>query len=114
MSIQDSPQFYTYSNGQFHKADVTKYFGGQAKSAADIVSAIKSLGFESMTRGDLDAGEVTFSLWEGPGHQCVARITTDGVAPHIIYLDGLLNWLEFQGHILSPALSVSRHVHGDA
>lgn len=109
-----TPLFFTYSCGQFHKAEVAKYFDGKAKTTADILPTIKSIGYESMTRGDVDAGEVTFSLWEGPGHQCVVQITSFGVAPHIIYLDGLLNWLEFQGHILSPALSVSRHVHGDA
>ncbi len=114
MSTPASPQFYTYTAGQFHKADVTRYFGGKAKSTADIVATIKAEGYESMTRGEIDAGEVTFALWEGPGHQCVVQITSAGVPPHIIYLDGLLNWLEFQGHILSPALSVSRHVHGDA
>jgi hypothetical protein len=67
-----------------------------------------------MTRKEVDAGEVTFALWEGPGHQCVVRITSQGVPPHIIYLDGLLNWLQFQGAILNPAFQIARLVHGDA
>jgi hypothetical protein len=36
------------------------------------------------------------------------------VPPHIIYLDGLLNWLQFQGAILNPAFQIARLVHGDA
>ena len=114
MSSEDASLFFTYTGGQFHPADVSRFFEGKAKTPSDIMAALKSLEYEPMTRGDVDAGEVTFSLWEGPHHQCVVQITSAGVKPHIIYLNGLLNWLEFQGHILSPALSVSRHVHGDA
>lgn len=114
MSSTNDPLFFTYTSGQFHPADVSRHFEGKARTTAEIISTIQSQGYESMTRGDVDAGEVTFSLWEGPGHQCVVQIVSAGVSPHIIYLNGLLNWLEFQGHILSPALSVSRHVHGDA
>ncbi len=109
-----TPLFFTYSGGEFHKADVTRFFGGKVKNTSGIVDAIKAEGYESMTRKEVDAGEVTFALWEGPGHQCVVRITSQGVAPHIIYLDGLLNWLQFQGAILNPAFQIARLVHGDA
>lgn len=106
--------FFTYRGGEFHKADLAKHFGGKVKSNDDIAKSLPGLGYEAMTRDTLEAGEVTFSLWEGPGHQCVVIICSEGVPPHAIYLDGLLNWLQFQGAILSPALHVSNFVHGDA
>lgn len=106
--------FFTYRGGEFHKADVAQHFGGKVTSNDDIAKSLPSLGYETMTRGTVEAGEVTFSLWEGPGHQCVVIIRSEGVAPHAVYLDGLLNWLQFQGAILNPALQISRFVHGDA
>ncbi len=115
MTASNSPAvFFIYKGGEFVAADVTRYFGGKAKRADDIVATILGEGFEPMTRKEVDAGEVTFSLWEGPGHQCVVQMVTAGVAPHIVYLDGLLNWLQFQGAILNPAIQLSRLVHGDA
>ncbi|MFN5746074.1 MAG: hypothetical protein ACK443_08320 [Methylococcaceae bacterium] len=113
-SALGTPLFFTYRNGEFQPADVSRYFGGKAKTTDDIVNTIKNEDYESMTREQVDAGEVSFSLWEGPGHQCVVQITSKGVPPHIIYLDGLLNWLQFQGAILNPALQMARMVHGDA
>ncbi len=109
-----SALFFTYKGGEFQPADVTRYFGGKVRHPDDVVEAILAEGYEPMTRREVDAGEVTFSLWEGPGHQCVVRITSQGVAPHIVYLDGLLNWLQFQGSVLSPAIQLARLVHGDA
>lgn len=106
--------FFTYSGGEFHAADVARYFGGKAKTADDIIDAITALGYEPMTRKEVDAGEVRFSLWEGPAHQCVVRISSTGVPPHFVYLDGLLNWLQFQGAIFAPAIGVANFVHGDA
>ena len=108
------PLFYTYAGGEFHKADVSRYFGGLAKTNDQIVPVIQQQGYEAMTRQDVYAGELKFSLWEGPDHQCVVCITTEGVPPHIIYLNGLLNWLQFQGAILSPAFQLAKPVHGDA
>jgi hypothetical protein len=106
--------FFIYSGGEFQNADVARYFSGKAKSADDIVDVITAEGYEPMTRKEVDAGEVRFSLWEGPGHQCVVRISSAGVPPHFIYLDGLLNWLQFQGAIFAPAIGVANFVHGDA
>ena len=108
------PLFYTYTGGEFQKADVSRFFGGYAKTNDQIVAAIQHQGCESMTRQEVYAGELKFSLWEGPDHQCVVCITTEGVPPHIIYLNGLLNWLQFQGAILSPAFQLAKLVHGDA
>ena len=106
--------FFTYQGGEFHTADITSHFGGKVRSNAEIAKSLPALGYEAMTRDVVEAGEVTFSLWEGPKHQCVVIIQSEGVPPHAVYLDGLLNWLQFQGAILSPALQVSRFVHGDA
>lgn len=106
--------FFTYAGGEFHHADVVNYFGGKARTPDDIVDVILSQGYESMTREDIDAGEIRFSLWEGGTHQCVVRIVTAGVAPHYIYLNGLLNWLQFQGAILAPAFQMAGLVKGDA
>ena len=106
--------FFIYKNGEFHKAEVTQYFGGKVSSVDDIVSVIENAGYETMTRTEVDAGEIRFALWEGPDHQCVVRITTEGLPHHYIYLDGLLNWLQFQGAILTPAFQMAGLVRGDA
>ena len=75
MSTPASPQFYTYTAGQFHKADVTRYFGGKAKSTADIVATIKAEGydFRVMGRSGASVCRPDHQRWGSPAYHLPGR-----------------------------------------